>query len=228
MRTSRTRTVALIAQTLVAPPSAFQPPHHMRGRGVVAGRASRCRRSTTANRWGSSTLPPYLNLADTCSTAMEIPRIPDSRAAWDSAGVGHLDAGLQGGQLAPQNGRHASRCRPLVVDRRRAGQLDGAVVRGGDPQGGILVADGLPRRGDEGPVVGHAQQHPRVLCQRAEDRIGPHEVQPHRVTLQHELRRHDDGQVTVRARPARPGGRRDGTRRRGATRPRRGWRRPAQ
>ncbi len=179
------------------------PPHSSRrttwlgGAPRHPGRLERRNRSTTARRCASSTLPPYLNLAVTCSTRISIPRIPGSLAACASSGSATLDAGLEGRQLAAQDRRHAARRGALVVHRRRAGQLHRPVVRGRDPERRILPADGLPRRRDEGPVVGHAEQHPRVLGQGAEHGIGPHEVQPHRVAGQHELRGHDDGKVAL-------------------------------
>jgi hypothetical protein len=168
-----------------------------RGRPRRRRRAPSARRSTTARRWASSTLPPYLNLADTDSTAMLMPRMAASFAGGPRR-VGHGDVGLER-QLAAQDGGHAARARALVVDRRRAGQLHGGVVGGGDAERRVLVADGLPGRRDEGPVPGHAQED-RVGSRPGRRRSGwraPGAARPCR--LEHELGRHDDGHVASAA-----------------------------
>src|ERR1700722_3634050 len=71
--------------------------------------------------------------------------------------VRHGELRLEGVELPAQDSGHTAGVVALVVDRRRTGQLYGGVVGGGDAELGVLVADGLPGRRDEGPVPGHAQ-----------------------------------------------------------------------
>ena len=100
-------------------------------------------------------------------------------------------------ELAAQDSSHDARRLPLTQHGGVADHLHRAVVGGGDAQEGILAVDRFPRRWDEGPVRRHAQDDSRVLGQRREDRIRPHQVQPHRVPVEHELGGDDDGHVTV-------------------------------
>ena len=162
------------------------------GRVVVVLTRAR-KRSTTARRWAPSTFPPYLNFALTRSTRTSIPRIPSSFAACASAGSATSTSGWKtrragdAGWTPPFPARCARRARrrsPPTAPRRST--WSGCRVRD-PPKSMAFQAEGMKA------------QSPATLSTTAgfsasdgEDRVRPHKMQPHRLTGQHELRRHHD------------------------------------